>query len=303
MRKFMIVLLVFAMALSLVACSNNSSQNAAETSAAKTSEAPTEAPSVAASDEVSTEPTEAPADESWTKVETAGTFILGFDETFAPMGFKDDKGNYVGFDIELAKEVSSRLGLGEPTLMPINWDSKVLELNAGNIDLIWNGLTITEERKAEMLFSDPYMNNRQIIVVKADSAIQSKADLAGKVVAAQADSSAMTAIKAEADVMDSFGDLVENPDYVEALMELKQGSVDAVVVDETMGSYYISQDENPDAYRILDDNFGEEQYGIGFRASDVALKDAIQEQLNAMVKDGTFATISTKWFAHDVWPK
>ncbi|MEM5769867.1 MAG: amino acid ABC transporter substrate-binding protein, partial [Bacillota bacterium] len=244
MRKFLIVLLVCAMALSLVACSNNTSQNTAETSAVQTSEAPTEAPSVAASDEVSAEPTDVPADESWAKVEAAGTFILGFDETFAPMGFKDESGNYVGFDIELAKEVASRLGLGEPTLMPINWDSKVMELNAGNIDLIWNGLTITEERKAEMLFSDPYMNNRQIIVVKADSAIQSKADLAGKIVAAQADSSAMTAIKAEPDVMDSFGDLVENPDYVEALMELKQGSVDAVVVDETMGSYYISQDEN-----------------------------------------------------------
>ena len=300
MKKIMILVLVMAMALSLVACANNNaapSESPAETAAEETvAPAETEAPEAA-------EPTDVLADESWAKVEANGSFILGFDETFAPMGFKDDSGNYVGFDLEVAKEVASRLGLGEPTLMPINWDSKVMELNAGNIDFIWNGLTITDERKGEMLFSDPYMNNRQIIVVKADSAIQSKADLAGKAVAAQADSSAMEAIQGEPDVMNSFGNLVESPDYVEALMELKQGSVDAVVVDETMGSYYISQDENPNAYRILDDNFGEEQYGIGFRLGDVALKDAIQEQLNAMVADGTFAEISKKWFAHDVWPK
>ncbi len=300
MKKIMILVLVMAMAFSLVACVNNNaapSESPAETAAEETvAPAETEAPA-------DVEPTDVPADESWAKVEAKGSFILGFDETFAPMGFKDDSGNYVGFDLEVAKEVASRLGLSEPTLMPINWDSKVLELNAGNIDFIWNGLTITDERKGEMLFSDPYMDNRQIIVVKADSAIQSKADLAGKAVAAQADSSAMEAIQGEPDVMNSFGNLVESPDYVEALMELKQGSVDAVVVDETMGSYYISQDENPDAYRILDDNFGEEQYGIGFRLGDVALKDAIQEQLNAMVEDGTFAEISQKWFAHDVWPK
>jgi polar amino acid transport system substrate-binding protein len=219
------------------------------------------------------------------------------------MGFKDEDGNYVGFDIDIATEVSSRLGLDAPTLMPINWDSKVMELNAGNIDLIWNGLTITEERKKEMLFSDPYMDNRQIIVVRAESDIQSKADLAGKIVAAQADSSAMEAIQAEPEVKDTFGDLVENADYVAALLELKQGSVDAVVVDETMGSYYINKDENPAAFRILDDNFGEEQYGIGFRLGDVALKDAIQGALDDMVADGTFATISKKWFGHDVWPE
>ena len=300
MRKILIALLVCAMALSLAACANNTSAPAAESPAAQqTSQAPAE------SAEAPAEPaeSEAPADESWAKVEAAGTFILGFDETFAPMGFKDEDGNYVGFDIDLAIEVSSRLGLDAPMLMPNNWDSKVMELNAGNIDLIWNGLTITEERKKEMLFSDPYMDNRQIIVVRAESDIQSKADLAGKIVAAQADSSALKAIQAEPEVKDSFGDLVESPDYVEALLELKQGSVDAVVVDETMGSYYISQDENPAAFRILDDNFGEEQYGIGFRLGDVALKDAIQGALNDMVEDGTFATISKKWFGHDVWPK
>jgi len=195
MKKILIALLVCAMALSLVACANNTSAPAAESPAAQQpSEAPAESPEAPA-EPAEPAKSEAPADDSWDKVKAAGTFILGFDETFAPMGFKDEDGNYVGFDIDLATEVSSRLGLDAPTLMPINWDSKVMELNAGNIDLIWNGLTITEERKKEMLFSDPYMDNRQIIVVRAESDIQSKADLAGKIVAAQADSSALKAIR------------------------------------------------------------------------------------------------------------
>jgi polar amino acid transport system substrate-binding protein len=239
------------------------------------------------------------ADTSWNDVQEKGSFILGFDETFAPMGFKDDSGEYVGFDIDLANEVASRLEL-DIEFQPIDWDSKVMELDNGNIDMIWNGLTITEERQEEMLFSDPYMNNRQIIVVATGSGIASKTDLAGKAVAAQIDSSAMEAIEGEPDVMETFGELVESPDYVEALMELKQGSVDAVVIDETMGRYYINSDSDPSVYTVLDDNFGEEQYGIGFRMDDVSLRDKIQETLDAMIADGTAAEISEKWFGDNV---
>jgi len=303
MRKILIVLLVAAMALSLVACANSNEAKPTESSAVQTSEAVASGTPAASESAAASEAPSGSADESWTKVQSKGAFTLGFDETFAPMGFKDDNGNYVGFDIDLAKEASSRLGLSEPKFQPINWDSKVMELNGGNIDVIWNGLTITDDRKKELLFSDPYMNNRQIIVVSAKSDIKTKADLSGKVVAAQADSSAMTAINAEPDVKSTFGDLIESPDYVEALMELKQGSVNAVVVDETMGSYYINKDANPDAYRILDDNFGEEQYGIGFRIGDTAFETKVQGALSEMVKDGTFATIAEKWFGHDVWPK
>jgi polar amino acid transport system substrate-binding protein len=143
------------------------------------------------------------------------------------------------------------------------------------------------------------MNNQQIIVVAADSGIKSKADLAGKTVAAQVDSSAMTAIEAEPDVMSTFGQLIESPDYVEALMELKNGSVDAVVVDEMTGRYYVLAD-NPDAYLVLEDTFGEEQYGIGFRLEDQSFRDKIQETLSAMIADGTAAEISIKWFGDNV---
>lgn len=239
------------------------------------------------------------ADTSWTDIEKKGSFTLGFDENFPPMGYKDESGTHVGFDIDMATEVASRLGL-ELKLQPVDWDSKVLELNNKNIDLIWNGLSITDENKKDMLFSNPYMNNRQVVIVLADSGIASFADLAGKTVAAQSGSSAMTAIEAKPEVKDTFGELIESPDYVEALMELKQGSVDAVVIDEIVGRYYISHDDTPDAYTVLEDNFGEEQYGVGFRMNDKAFRDKIQETIDAMIADGTAAEISKKWFGENI---
>lgn len=293
MKKILILVLVAALAFSFVACSSGNNQEPVAS--------PTEAPEeTAAEAPAATESavSEEPVDESWTAIEEKGSFVLGFDAGFAPMGYKDENGEFVGFDIDLAKEVASRLGI-EIVYQPIDWDSKVLELDAGNIDMIWNGLTITEERQKEILFSDPYMNNRQIIVVKADSGITSKADLADKVVAAQVESSAMEAIRAEADVMDTFSDLIESADYVTALTELKNGTVDAVVVDEMTGRYYVLKDD-PSSYLILDDSFGEEQYGIGFRLNDTAFRDKIQETLNAIIADGTAAQISEKWFGGNV---
>jgi polar amino acid transport system substrate-binding protein len=295
MKKLLIALLAVVLVFSFAACSNN--QNVAESPAAQ-EPAPAEEIIKPAVAEVPAEEPEQAVDESWTMIEDKGSFILGFDAGFAPMGFKDDSGEYVGFDIDLAKEVASRLGL-EIVYQPIDWDAKVLELDAGNIDMIWNGLTITEERKKEILFSDPYMNNQQIIVVAADSGINSKADLAGKIVAAQVESSAMEAIRAEPDVMDSFTELIESPDYVEALTELKNGTVDAVVVDEMTGRYYVLAGSEG-AYIVLDDTFGEEQYGIGFRLKDVAFRNMIQETLDAMIADGTAASISDKWFGDNV---
>ncbi len=293
MKKILIVVLVAAMALSLVACAKPATSEAPVETAAEETVAPAETETPAEE-----EPAEVPADESWAKVEADGSFIFGFDAGFAPMGYKDDNGEFVGFDIDLAKEVASRLGL-EIVYQPIDWDSKVLELDAGNIDVIWNGLTITDARKKEILFSEPYMDNRQVIVVAANSGIASKADLAGKIVAAQVESSAMEAIRADAAVMDTFSELIESPDYVQALTELKNGTVDAVVVDEMTARYYVLKDD-PDSYIILDEDFGDEQYGIGFRLKDQAFRDKIQETLNAMIADGTAEEISQKWFGGNV---
>lgn len=294
MKKYLTAVLALMLVLSFAACSAPAANTAAASESPSASQEATEAPSESAS----AEPSEA-ADQSWQAIEDKGSFTLGFDQAFPPMGFKDENGEYVGFDIDMAKEVASRLGV-ELKLQPVDWDAKAIELSNGNIDVIWNGLTITDDNKKDMLFSDPYMNNRQIIVVAADSDIKTIADLAGKVVASQIDSSGLAAIEAQPDVKATFADLIEAPDYVEAFMELKQGTVDAVVVDEIFGKYHIAQEGSADTYKVLDENFGEEQYGIGFRTGDQAFRDKIQETLNAMVADGKAAEISQKWFGDNI---
>ena len=171
-----------------------------------------------------------------------GELILGLDETFPPMGYRDANGDIIGFDIDLATEVCSRLGV-KLKLQPINWDSKEMELNGKTIDCIWNGMSITDERISGMDLSTPYIANKQIIIVKSDSGISTKADLAGKTVGAQQGSSAVDAISAEPDVKASFGSLNEYASNDEAFLDLKAGRIDVLVVDEVYGRYMISQDK------------------------------------------------------------
>lgn len=171
-----------------------------------------------------------------------GELILGLDETFPPMGYRDANGDIIGFDIDLATEVCSRLGV-KLKLQPINWDSKEMELNGKTIDCIWNGMSITDERINGMDLSTPYVANKQIIIVKSDSGISTKADLAGKTVGAQQGSSAVDAISAEPDVKASFGSLNEYASNDEAFLDLKAGRIDVLVVDEVYGRYMISQDK------------------------------------------------------------
>ncbi len=171
-----------------------------------------------------------------------GELILGLDETFPPMGYRDANGDIIGFDIDLATEVCSRLGV-KLKLQPINWDSKEMELSGKTIDCIWNGMSVTDERINGMDLSTPYIANKQIIIVKSDSGISTKADLAGKTVGAQQGSSAVDAISAEPDVKASFGSLNEYASNDEAFLDLKAGRIDVLVVDEVYGRYMISQDK------------------------------------------------------------
>ena len=171
-----------------------------------------------------------------------GELILGLDETFPPMGYRDANGDIIGFDIDLATEVCSRLCV-KLKLQPINWDSKEMELSGKTIDCIWNGMSVTDERINGMDLSTPYIANKQIIIVKSDSGISTKADLAGKTVGAQQGSSAVDAISAEPDVKASFGSLNEYASNDEAFLDLKAGRIDVLVVDEVYGRYMISQDK------------------------------------------------------------
>lgn len=223
--------------------------------------------------------------------------VVGLDDHFPPMGFRDDKNNIVGFDVDMAKEAAKRLGM-EVEFKPIDWNSKEAELNGKRIDVLWNGLTITEKRKQNILFTNAYMENKQIIVVAANSPLKTKANLAGKVVGVQDGSSSIEAVEKEAAVAKSFKELKKYPDNVAALMDLKAGRIDALVVDEIVGRYYIAKKAGE--YVVLSDNFGSEEYGVGLRKDDKDLQAKLQKALDEMKKDGTSAKISQQWFGANI---
>lgn len=227
--------------------------------------------------------------------------VLGFDDTFVPMGYKDDKGEIVGFDIDLAKEVSKRIGK-EITFQSIDWSMKESELNSGNIDLIWNGYSITKEREDKVSFTRPYLDNRQVIITLAESKINSKADLKGMKVGAQNESSAVDAINMEPELLKSFegGKVYTFETNNEALMDLEAKRIDAVVADEVLARYYINK-KGADKYKILKDDFGSEAYGVGIRKGDSALLDKLNKAFDDMKKDGTAKKISEKWFGQDIF--
>ncbi len=225
-----------------------------------------------------------------------GYVIVGLDDTFAPMGFRNDQNELVGFDVDLAKLVFETLDI-EVRFQPIDWAAKVLELDAGNIDMIWNGLTITEPRRLEMLFSDPYISNRQIVLTKADATIDTIAELADSTVAAQLGSASEDAIKANAIFEDLT--LITTDTFNAALLELNAGNVDAVVVDEIYGRYLISQ--NPGEYRVMTETLGDEFYGIGFRLGNTTIRDTVNDTLFDLIESGEALAIAQEWFAEDVF--
>ena len=230
----------------------------------------------------------------------AAAIVVGLDDNFPPMGFKDEKNELVGFDIDLAKEAAKRIGR-EVTFKPIDWSAKEAELSGKRVDVLWNGLTITEERKANILFTKPYLENRQIVIVTDKSEVKAKADLADKIVGVQDGSSAVEAVQKDEATAKSIKELKKFGDNVTALMDLSAGRLDALVVDEVVGRYYTSK--KPGEYRVLDENFGTEDYGIGTRKDDTELMAQIDKAMDEMKADGAAATISTKWFGKDIVKK
>lgn len=224
------------------------------------------------------------------------TFTVGFDKDFPPFGFVDENGNYTGFDLEVAAEVAKRLGW-ELKLQPISWEAKDMELSAGNIDCIWNGFTING-REDDYTWTDPYMANRQVFVVRADSGVKTLDDLKGKTVAVQLDSSAEAALNDRPDLLESFGEYIKTADYNTAMMDLEAGAVDAVAMDETVAMYQI--EKRGLKFSILEETLAEEMYGVGFRLGNEELRDTVQKVLEEMAADGTLSEISVKWFGKDV---
>ncbi|OWV08311.1 MULTISPECIES: amino acid ABC transporter substrate-binding protein [unclassified Fibrobacter] len=233
----------------------------------------------------------AQADESLNKVKAAGTFVLGLDDSFPPMGFRDKDNNIVGFDIDLAAEVCARLGVTLKT-QPISWDAKEQELNTGKIDCIWNGMSVDSARAAAMNLSDAYLKNRMIFSVK-DKALANLAALAGKKIAVQNGSTAQKLLEAS-DAGKAAKEIVPFDDNQTAMMDLDKGGVDAVFLDEIVAKYWIAS--NAKDFVVLEEGLSDEVYAIGFRKKDQALRDAVNETIKAMQADGKFAEIQTKWF-------
>jgi polar amino acid transport system substrate-binding protein len=239
----------------------------------------------------------ATTDDSLKKVMDKKVLVLGLDDSFPPMGFRNDNNEIVGYDIDLATEVAKRMGV-KLVLQPIDWNAKEQELNTGKIDCIWNGFTITPEREKAMTFTRPYLKNAQVLVVKSDSPVKTLADLAGKSVGLQAGSSAADALDNSADFKKSLKNVVEFKDNLTALMDLEAKGVDAVIMDLIVANYNINHSGKP--YRILDESLAPEQYGVGFRKNDLALMNKVQSTLEAMAKDGTIAPIAVKWLGADI---
>ena len=286
MKKFAALFLAGVMAASLAACGGSSAAPTASSEAEKVEEAVEET-----AEEVSAEAT----------AEGGREFIVGFDAEYPPYGYLDMETNdYTGFDLELAQELCNRRGW---TLVkkPINWDNKDAEIDSGSIDCIWNGMTYTG-REALYTWSDPYVNNSIVMCVLADSDIQTLADLAGKVVITQTESSAQTALEGEelAALRASFADLQLNPSYNTCFQDMQAGAVDAIAVDIGVAQYQMKN--NPDKFRILDEEVSKEQYAIAFKLGNEELRNQVQETYDEMLADGTVLEIA-QHYADDNLPE
>ena len=230
----------------------------------------------------------------------AEKIIIGIDEHYAPMGFRNEKNELVGFDIDLAEETAKRMGV-EVEFKPIDWNKKEEELKAGNIDIIWNGLDITPERMENILYSKPYMDNRQILLVRSGNnlGIHSEGDLAGKVVGTQAGSNSETYVDQNENLKKSFTAFKTYDNYKNAFKDLEDGVVDVLICDEIAGRYEMSK--VPQKFDPIEVTIGPvTEIGIGFRKDDTELRDKVQMAFDSIIKDGTARKISEDWFQADL---
>lgn len=273
MKKLLVFLLVIAMLFSMAACSSSEPAASAEPAAAE--------------------------DTSWEDIKEKGYFLVNRNDAYLPMTFRDESNENVGFDVDLANAVGDYLGI-EARVFLSDWDSKLIVLNGYEADVIWCGFSVTEERKTQVLFTDPYISNTQYIVVLKDSPIKSKADLEGKTLGWQLGSSCEAAIQADP----IYEKLAGERTYVnmtEPLMDMTNGRIDAVVVDSVYFGYWSTEEGVADQYRILDEDFGVEYMAVGTRLEDYAWRDKLNEALMAVINSEEGVAISEKWFGRNVF--
>ena len=292
MKKLSAMVMAGVMALGMVGCGSTAAEAPAESTAPAAES--TAAETTESTVEVQTEGADV-------QTETGRQFVVGFDAEFPPYGYKDDSGEYVGFDLDLAQEVCNRLGW---TLVkqPIDWDAKDMELDSGAIDCIWNGFTMNG-REDDYTWSDPYVDNSQVMVVSENSGINSLSDLAGKTVGVQAASAALDLLQSEEEggqkeLADTFAALQQFPDYNNAFVELQAGSIDAVAMDIGVAKYQL--ESRGEGYKILDEHLNSEKYAIGFKKGNTELCDKVNEGLQQVLADGTFDKLAEKYGIADM---
>ncbi|MCR5097401.1 MAG: amino acid ABC transporter substrate-binding protein [Lachnospiraceae bacterium] len=238
---------------------------------------------------------QAAKDDSLQAVLDSGQLVLGLDADFPPMGFTGKTGKIVGFDIDVAREVCKRMGV-ELVCRPIKWDEKEEELNSGEIDCIWNGMSVTRDRELAMTLSDPYMKNELIFVVTDKSDAKATWDLVGRKVGVQAGSTAEETLRES----DLFGQVTMVPldSNMKLIDKVLDGTLDAILVDSVVAYYYVFLSD--EKFYVLPESLHEEEYAIGFRKGDMALRDKVQQTLSDMKADGTLNFISTEWFGCDI---
>lgn len=240
--------------------------------------------------------------DNWSTYESEKSITIGFDKTFVPMGFEEADGSYTGFDVELANAVFEKYGI-TVDWQPIDWDLKETELNNGNIDLIWNGYSVTDERKEKVLFTDSYMDNQQVLVTKKSSNISQVSDMKDKILGAQAGSSGYSVFESQPAILK---DIVQNNDasqyatFNEALIDLKNDRIDGLLIDRVYANYYLQQEGIIADYNIIDAGFENEAFAVGARKSDATLVENINKAFAELYKEGKFQEISQKWFGEDV---
>ena len=243
-----------------------------------------------------------PTVDNWDKYQQQKSITVGFDNTFVPMGFEEKNGNYAGFDIELAKYVSKKLGI-TVHFQPIDWDMKETELQNGTIDAIWNGYSATDERREKVAFTIPYMQNTQILVVKKTSGIHSVKDMTGKVLGAQNGSSGMLDFEEHPEVLKNRvkgEDADQYQSVNEAIIDLKNDRIDALLIDRVYADYYLTTEGIADEYDTIPSGFESESFAVGVRPADKKLLEALNQAFKELYQEGIFQQISQKWFGEDV---
>ena len=248
---------------------------------------------------------EKPRKDNWNDFQTDKKVVIGFDNTFVPMGFQDKSGKDVGFDIDLANAVFEKYGI-KVQWQAINWDLKETELKNGNIDLIWNGYSKTDERESIVQFTKQYMVNEQVIVVKKSKNIKAISDLKDKVLGAQNGSSGYDTFNSNPEVLKTIvknNDATQYESFNEALIDLENDRIDALLIDKVYANYYLKQQNKLDDFNILNAGFESEAFAVGARKADITLVNKINEAFYELYREGKFQEISNKWFGEDVATK